>query len=476
MTDRVAGFGGDRTGSAPLTWGQRAIWKTVEAMAPDDHWLNVRKLLQFAAHRAPTVDETVAAVGRLVTGHEALRTRVHPGPDGPVQVVGDTGSVPVEVVAVPDDGDAPPRRLIAINAAAYATPALADATDAMLDRLAGTAFQYAEQWPLRVGLLTVGGRVRHIVLVLCHVAVDWHAAELVVRDLRLALVRGTTPAPRGPRPLDLAAREGRSSRRTERAIAYWREAYRRLPAELFAQAAPAARPRYRETCLASPALAAAAAALAARHRVSTSTVLLAATAVAVATHTGHATCGLLIIVGNRYQPGHEHVVAPMNQLGLVVLDVDDARLGDPAGLSPLIPHAWQAALRAYRHAYYDQAALDAALAATGRGGGREVDPYACFNDVRGGGEPTAPAPAEAAPAEADKLRAMLPDSTVNQLAMDSFNWRFYLEVRDAPGALAVVLAADSRVLPVGAHERFLRDIEEYVVESACTPDGKVVQP
>jgi hypothetical protein len=277
---------------------------------------------------------------------------------------------------------------------------------------------------------------------------DWYAAELLVRETRLLLARGSAPVHSGLSPVDLAHRERASGRRTERAVGHWLSAYRRMPDELFTVDGPA--PRFQEVCLTSRALGPAAAVVAARHGVSTSCVLLAATAAMVARFTGHPTCGLLTVVHNRFQPGHEHIVAPMNQLALVVLDT-----GDAPALDRLVPEAWRAALTAYRHAYYDQEALDRALAAAGRGGGLDVDPYCLFNDVRTAGE-----------AEPPNAPEWPVDSAVAVREMDTLNWRCYVEVRDAPGGLALVVQADTRALPPDRLESFARQLELTVVESA----------
>lgn len=424
------GFAGRRAVSAPLTWGQRAIWKAIESVTPNDHWLNVRRILRVPAKRALDLPGALEALSRLVSRHEGLRTRIRSGPNGLVQQVADAGRVPVEVVEVAD------------------APDPAATAGEVLARLASRPFRYADELPLRVALLTGAGRVHRIVLVASHVALDWYAAELLVREMRLLLARGSAPVHSGLSPVDLARRERESGRRTERALAHWLTAYRRMPEELFA--VDGAAPRFREVCLTSRALGPAAAVVAARHGVSTSCVLLAATAALAGRFTGHPTCGLLTVVHNRFQPGHEHIVAPMNQLALVVLDVG----GAPA-LDDLVPEAWRAALTAYRHAYYDQDALDRALAGAGRGGGLHVDPYFLFNDVRSA--------TDAGPSTAPEWPV---DSEVVASDMDTLNWRCYVEVRDAPGGLALAVQADTRALPPDRIEAFARQLELTVVESA----------
>ena len=78
------------------------------------------------------------------------------------------------------------------------------------------------EYPLRVALVTVDDRVRQIVLVFSHCAVDFHAATTVLRDLRVLLLRGSLDSPPGLQSLDLAARERTTGlRRSQRAVAYW---------------------------------------------------------------------------------------------------------------------------------------------------------------------------------------------------------------------------------------------------------------
>ncbi|MYS09279.1 non-ribosomal peptide synthetase condensation domain protein, partial [Streptomyces sp. SID6041] len=55
----------------------------------------------------------------------------------------------------------------------------------LLAELSGHRFAYAEEWPVRLGAVRSDGRITHVVLALCHLAADGHAAEILVRDLRL---------------------------------------------------------------------------------------------------------------------------------------------------------------------------------------------------------------------------------------------------------------------------------------------------
>ncbi|NEC17754.1 condensation domain-containing protein, partial [Streptomyces parvus] len=182
-------FRGERSGTAPLTWGQRAIWHAIRRTAPNDHYFNIGRVLPLADRGRPaTVAATLDALARLIERHEALRTRLVPSAayDGPSQWLADTGSLSVTI------------------APATGLPEAAAEAEALLDRLSATRFDYPAEWPLRAALVTVGDRVTHAVLVLCHLAADGHAAEVLVRDLRLLVRRGSAGRPPATTPLDLA--------------------------------------------------------------------------------------------------------------------------------------------------------------------------------------------------------------------------------------------------------------------------------
>jgi hypothetical protein len=450
-----AEFAGGRAGIGPLNWGQRGVWKAIEDLAPDDHWLNLRAVLDAPRSRAVDVPTALAAIGRLVERHESLRTRIRQREGELRQVVAAAGRNPVVVVPVLESG--PPAGPLAGPAGSPAEPAAGpDLAAALADRLAATPFDYADEWPLRVGLVVAGEAVRHVVLVISHAVADRHAVDVVARDLRLLLLRGSVPTPPGPQPLDLAERQRTDDRHTAAALAYWAEQYARLPAVGLPYVAAPAEPRYRNAMLTSPALAAAARIVAARNRVGTGTVVLSAALALLHRRSAGGVVGMLTMVSNRHRAEHRALVSSMSQLALLAVD-----LPDPFDFDRLVGSTWQAALRGYRHAYYDQAVLDRVLTELGRVRGTRIDPECCFNDIRAvGDDPGAGTPDGAAVHEA------LGETRLNWETMDRFNWRCYVELRDAPGGLCLALAADTRCLPPPDMERFLRDLEGLVVHAA----------
>ncbi|GAA1021128.1 hypothetical protein Aple_057810 [Acrocarpospora pleiomorpha] len=422
-----ADFGGGRSGQAPLTWGQRGIWDAM-ARNPPGHF-NIGRVLMVPRRGGAAAAEVARAVGSLAERHEALRTQVIVSAGEPRQVVHASGRIPLTVV------EAEPGAAVGIAASLMAEFSAAD-------------FDHARDWPLRVGLVASGGLVRWVVLVLSHLAADGHAVEIVLRDLRVLLRQGSIGGPPPAQPLDLARdqRDG-GERRTRAAIAFWTGQYERVPPVMFTPGHPGSRPRHRRVRLTSEALAAAARKVADRHEVSSSTVLLAATAVLVGARTGHESVALSTIVGNRFSGDLRGMVTTLDQLGLFTLDVG-------ADFDELVPRAWRAALAAYRHAYYDQPALDAALARLGEERGAELNPYCCFNDVRqaAGRAPAGP--------DAKSRLDWLPDP-------DGIRCRFCLLVLDArDGGLVLQLTADTRCLTNEQIARFLPELENLVLDAA----------
>ncbi|GAB3833629.1 condensation domain-containing protein [Dactylosporangium cerinum] len=300
-------FTGSRSGTGPLTWGQRAIWHAIGRTVPNDHYFNLDRIVDLGERTVP-VPTALGALAALVARHEALRTRL--GAD-PLQVLALDGSLDVHIV----DGGADP----------------AAEAGRVRDLLAGTAFDYRAEWPVRAALVTRDGEVSHLVLVLCHLATDGHGAEVLARDLRLLVRRGTRGL-RDPEttPLDVAAEQDspEGHRRGAAALSYWAEQFARIPATMWATPVAVPRePRYWTGRLVSTKLTGAVDALAAQHGVSGSTVLLTAAGALAAAAGGHPTTAVMPIVGNRFTTGHRDLVSTLSQDGLFVLDVDRPTFG-----------------------------------------------------------------------------------------------------------------------------------------------------
>lgn len=443
-------FAGGRTGDAPLTWGQRAIWHAIGRTAPNDHYFNIGRVLPLA-DRGAVVDlhRLTGALAALVVRHEALRTRIASGDGGePRQRLYSQGKLEVRVHDVPERAGAP------------------GAADALLSSLVARRFDYADEWPVRFGAVRHEGRITHVVMALCHLAADGHAAEVLVRDLRLLARRGSAGPVCAGNPLDLAHHQASpAGRRSGRAaLAHWERGLRAAPPTMFPTPVAEPRtPRFWTGRLVSAALPRAVDALAAAHRVSGSTVLLTASAALVAAGQGHPVAAVMPIAGNRAAEGHRTLVTTLSQDALFVLRMDE--VADPdAGFTDLLAGAWPAALAGYRAAAYDPADWDALLERAAVERGTEVHPYCCFNDMRLVERPAAPGRAPLP----DELAALRRRSVLDFPAtQDRVACRYCLHVSGDDSALTVTLTADTAFLPPDTIHAHLRAIEEVVVTASA---------
>ena len=445
MAARVlVGFAGSRAGTAPLSWGQTAIWRAIQHLVPDDGAMNMSWITALeeegVSHDTPL--ERITSTVALVMGrHESLCTRFPLDPSGePQQVLADAGTVPVEIV---DAGDTPP----------------AQAAAALRDRLANPAFDYGTEWPWRIGVVRTGDVVTHAGFALCHLATDRGGVNALVRDVLHALAgNGLPPAPEPPalQPLDQARHQQSPAglRQSNKALRYWARLLRDVPLDRFpGPRHPARAPRYWNAVLNSPAMDRAVGAVAARHQVTTSAVLLAAAAFELTRQTGGGTCVLQLIVGNRFRPGLTESVSPTAQDGLCVIEVGDA------DFDTVVDRAAKASMQAYLHAQYDPAGLDRALAEAG------VDLSCSFNDRRFDLQtPVGVAGPADVPATTFFWRPPL----------ERYGARYFLHINGVPDAIELELFADTEVLPPEAMEAYLRGMEELVVAAGQSTTSSAV--
>lgn len=461
-------FAGGSAGIAPLTWGQRAIWPDPAAFDSPHQVLNLPRTLRVPDRADASVAQVATALGRLVERHSSLRTRFLAGPATVRQRVSASGTLPVRVRTV---------------APSQADPDGAHAARNLVAELAAADFDHRQEWPLRVALLQVGTRVRQVALVFSHAVVDFHAVEIVLRDLRLLLLRGAVPAPAGWQSVEVAAHEQHQEvARSDRAARYWLDQFARFPGEMFpAAAGPVPLPRHRVGRLVSAAVDTAARLIAARYRVSTATVLLAAIAAEVTKRSGLDRCGLVTMSSNRFRPRYDTAVASLNQIGLCHLDLPGRSAAadqpgglchldlppgpdttGPGGFAELLTRTWQASLSAYRHAYYDPLAMAQAFAAAGHDLASALAPYCFVNDLR--------LPHEPGPMPTIGPGQLLSLTRRSMLSWDAvparFAWRCRFQVMDAPDAVALVVTADTAYLPPGDVERLLLGVEATLVAAA----------
>ncbi|MFJ9692105.1 condensation domain-containing protein [Kitasatospora sp. NPDC101183] len=434
-------FTSGRSGSGPATWGQRAYWDTIRALAPADA---PRYNVAGGAPIDPGLPLPVLidALGKLLHLHESLRTRLLPDEDGQLlQVLDSDGTLTLEVHSCSDAEDLP------------------EAGARLHGELSARTFDTAAEWPLHVAVIERDGLVRYASVVLPHTAVDGAGMSRLIADLA-ALCLGSSPAEldglRVParQPLEEAEfqRSPRGARRDGNARRDFLRKLRGGPARQFPEpeAAPDPTALFPNAVLRSPALARAVEQVAAGHRASTSSVLLAATAAMTARLSGSTEALLDVVVSNRFLPELANAVAAVAGEVLIHLPEADGEFG------ALVRRTHAAALGGYLNAYYDKTALDAQVAELAAEGVPLADRSCVFNDIREVVPPGADAPGE-------------PGATTLTWPVE-FEPRpgltYALDAAQSGDAVSLAMTADPAVLPRAEMERFLYGIEETVLAEA----------
>jgi hypothetical protein len=451
-------FRGEGSGVGELTWGQQTIWDTIQRTG---RTLNIGGALPMPP--GTSVDEVARMLRFWVGRHQSLRTRLRFTP-APRQVVYESGEVPLHVLDV-DGADEP-----------------AAAAESLRADFEAPAFDYPNEWPVRMGVVRRGGEVTHMVVQYCHLAVDGGAIDAMVADLAHLDEMGADSAPvRGLVPLELARIQASAAGRrpSEKSLRYWEDLLRSIPPRRFAEPGDGCEPRFWELCCHSPAMYLALKSIAARTGTNTTHVLLAAYAVALAKVTGIQPSVAQTVVSNRFRPGFGDLVGQLSQPGLCVVDVADCVFDEVVG------RAWKSVTAGALHGYYHPGSQQALLDRLSAERGEPID-IGCFvNDRRRNAEPE---PGEPLPT-AEQLRAALARTTVQWDRKQAvFDATVFLQVdsgpdlnapRNAPGRAgtsesdgpAVFLAvwADTRYLPPPQVEEFVRAMEGILVQAALDP-------
>jgi hypothetical protein len=437
MTPATVAFHGARGGVAPLTWGQRLMWRAVHLMGPSQSFLNCPWVLPV--YGRPELAAVLDALRALIERHESLRTTFADTPDGPVQRVAPDGEL---AVALAEAG--------------------AERPLAVAERLAGelgqAVFAHEREWPLHAVIVTRQGRPAALALAFTHLAVDYQALALLSADWR-RLLRGEQLPPPQWQPMDQAALEQTEpfQARSARAIRYWRSVLEDVPLEVFDHPPGEPEdPRFIEVGMESVALAVAASQLAQRAAISTTSVLLAACATVLATVSGRPRAVMQLVHSNRRDPRTQAMVGTVGQDGLFVLDLPGS------DFAATCQAAHRAALAAYRNAHYDPAAMTAMRAEIGLQRGREPDLDAFVNDRRdGAGWPALPAH----PPGADLAPLTAQTRTYVANAWPGVRFKVFFTVGTAPGTGQLSVIIDTAYLSRDLASAMLLGIEALLVRS-----------
>jgi hypothetical protein len=313
-------------------------------------------------------------------------------------------------------------------------------------------FDYATEWPLRMGVVRHRGAVTHVVALMCHLAADLGGVAVMMRELAgRDPVTGEPAGPyQAPQPLDLARlqREPAMVRQSAAAMRHWESHLRTIPASLFDAPVDRGGPRYRRLCWQSRAMHVASGAVAARHGADPAWVLLAAVAAGLQRlRPGRGPFVAVNIVSNRFRPALRDVVSPITQDGLCVLDV--------AGVSAeeAIARARSASMSASKHAYYDPADRAALTERVARERGEHLDLTLVYNDRRTftqGAAATGPAGT----------------GVVSEEPLRSLGPKLMIVVEDVPDVVRLLVDVDTRFLALPDLKALLAAAESFVLDAA----------
>jgi hypothetical protein len=425
-------------GSAELTWGQRFVWDILESLAPDNHYISLR----LRVHLPPdaTREQVLGALHTLVRRHEVLRTRFTVGPDGePGQSCDGAGVLPVEFA------ETVPGRV----------RRLAEQDE---QRLWHEPFAHERQWPLKVGVITTGGRPRQVVFVFSHLAVDaWGCTVLRGEFLDLLRDAGAQPATSGWQSRARAAFERSAAARkaADASLAYWRRMLETAPQTAFPILPSAGEtPLFPGVGLESVALAAAARAVGARLGASPAAAVLAVLSTVIGIRTGTDAVPLFLAAGNRFTRQDTVSVGTYYQgaPALVPLDADS--------LARTVKAAHQASALAYLRGQSDPRDVGRLLADTASARGVSLGLLSTVN--------IAPEPGIAGPSPsptAAGLRELTASTRVSDLeGRDKEQLKLYFHVKALRSRAVIELFSDSRLLDAASARKLLAGLETVLIE------------
>jgi len=433
-------FDGDGAGIAELTWGQQELWRTMRLV---DTWMPIPVIRQ--APEGTTIADVVAELRFIMSRYPSMRTRLGLAGDRmPQQVLADRGVVDLEVEEVPD-GDDP-----------------AEAAAVMRRRFEDAAFDFARDWPVRMGVVCQQGRPAYVVSVVCHLALDGFAAVRIMTDLAdRDPVTGQAPAPpAGTQLLELARWQcsPAGQRQSDRALQHWERQLTTLEPGRFTGPANRSSPPYQLVVLESPVTYLAARVIADRLREPVASVLLTLFAVARARVSGVDPVVVMALSGNRFRPGLADVVSPVTQPALCVFNVGRLTFADT------VRQVRQRSTTAFMNAYYDPVRLGELIDRVARERGEEFDLRCFYNDRMAFAEqPSGPVPTPEA------VRAARDSSTLSwSPIVEKLGDRLFLTVNSAPDGLALEVSAGNYMSPDDMRA-CVTGMESLAVEAAEDP-------
>jgi condensation domain-containing protein len=431
-------FVGTRSGSGPLTLGQRNVllWATDQTVFGAVQW----QTLNVGPGRS--LNDVTRAIARLISRHESLRTLFAVGPAGEwTQQVTMSGELLVEV---------------------HEAGGQLDTAETLLKQRLNAPFTLDREWPIRAAIITSGGAPAKVLLVLTHMAADFTSLGIIARDFRRLMSSNVDHAPGRPalQPLDQAELEMSplATRRAEAALRYWENTLRDTPQCMLAVPGhlPANGGR-RMATLRSRAAALALARIADRTRASQSLVILAAVSTLLGLRTDNDRCQITSICANRFTPASTDYVGTIAQDALIATDLTAETFDG------IIAATRSAALTAYYFSQYDAESLWQTIDRVSEDRGTEFHRDCVLNDLNGAEVQVQSGHVGSLPERGDAANAMR-DTRLMWTDTDPRPLLFYFEVfRLTPHDVSLSVWADQSRFPAAEVEDFLLAVERLLV-------------
>jgi hypothetical protein len=443
-------FAGPEAGSAPLTWGQKAILNDMR----ETGWaLNLS-----AVHASPAgtaVEDVAAQIGVLMSRYPALRTRLDTDTHGNLrQVAHASGEAALSVVDVPDGEDA--------------TDVLRRANE-LRHAQQSVHIDLYHDWPMHVTVFRHRGEAACQVWTLPEILVDGTSFNLIMEDV----TSGDTADrrigdPRAVQILELARREQTPPlrRTSDRAMRYWESQLRHIPPLTFGEPThPEGRRgrRYWHGRFSSAAAHLAMLAIAQRTRTDSSRVLLALIATAIGRVTGVAPLTTKVILNNRFRPGFAGSIAPLSQNSVLTLDLAGATIDE------MVAQSRRVSLAAGMYAYYDPEQLEQLIARLDTERGYPARVTCRINDRRVTTRPRTVITG-ARPVTMEEIREKMPETFLHwDGTLDSLPEQAFISVEDYPQAVYLQMIFDMACFTEQQAEALLYGVEEVAVAAASDP-------
>jgi hypothetical protein len=434
-------FQGEGEGSEELTWGQVAFWHCMRDTGQSATMGGVA-----AMPPGTTVEKMADMLAYLLGRHQSLRTRLWFGPNDRIRQVCSASGTAALLVA--EAGEADP----------------AEFAEQICQHYAEQNFDYTDEWPVRMAVITKHGVVTHMVVMYLHLALDAGGLAAMLTDM---FARDpVTGAPPGPltaiAPMEQARRQRQPAARRQSAAAlkHLEQVMRTVTPGWFGSPRLPGPPTFRMIRFRSPALALAIERIVAEHEVNSSAALLAMFAVGLARHTGDNPIVAMLMVSNRFRPGFAESVSCLVQISPYLIDVAGISLGEA------VTRAGSSLLHTYKNAYYDPVEQELLIDRVSRELGYDFDFCCLYNDRRKDAQPTEPR----LPASDEQILAAVPHSSwAWEQQADMSTRKLFVNVDDPAGAIELVMSVDGRYFDVDDMHLLFHAVEAAAVAAALDP-------